>query len=64
MGLYIDTAIPFALGIGGLIYYSIKNSREIASGKRTETEGKSRLKKIWVLCGLIVLVGVLKLTEF
>jgi hypothetical protein len=63
-GHYIDTAIPFALGIIGLIYYSRRIAKDITSGKRTEAEEKSRLRKIRIVCCMIMLLGVLKLTEF
>jgi hypothetical protein len=64
IGRCIDTAIPFALGIIGLIYYPRRIAKQIESGKFSEAEGKSRLKKARIACYAIMLLGVLKLTEF
>jgi hypothetical protein len=64
IGQCIVTAIPFVLGVIGLLYYPRRIDKDIESGKRTETEGKQRLKRLKIACYLIMLLGVLKLTEF
>jgi hypothetical protein len=64
IGRCIDTAIPFVIGIIGLIYYPRRIAKEIQSGKRTEVEAKQRLKRLKIAFYLIMLLGVFKLTEF
>jgi hypothetical protein len=64
IGQCIDTAIPFALGIIGLLYYPRRIAKRIESGKLSEEDGKKRLKRTRIACCAIMLLGVLKLTEF
>src|SRR5580704_19259006 len=64
IGHCLDTAIPFAIGIVGLIYYQWRIAKDINTGKRTEAEGKSRLKKVRIFCCLILLFGIVKVSEF
>jgi hypothetical protein len=64
IGRCIDTAIPFALGIIGLLYYPRRIAKQIESGKLSEEDGKKRLKRARIACFAIMLLGVLKLTDF
>jgi hypothetical protein len=64
IGRCIDTAIPLALGIFGLIYYPIRTAKDIKSGKKSEAEAKLFLKKNRIFCCLIILLGLVQLSEF
>jgi hypothetical protein len=64
IGRCVDATIPLAIGIIGLIYYPRRTAKDIESGKRSEAEGKSRLKKLRIGCCLIILLGVVEVTDF
>lgn len=64
IGHCIDTAIPFAIGVIGLVYFPRRVRKDIESKKHSDEDGKKRLKKYKIFCYLILLLGFLKLTEF
>jgi hypothetical protein len=53
-----DAAIPLAIGIFGLIYYPWRIRREVASGKSTEEQGQTKLKKVKTLCYFAIIFGL------
>jgi hypothetical protein len=61
IGRCIDAAVPLVIGIIGLLYYPHRVAKNIESGKWSETEGKKKLKRVWIAYGLIALLGILQI---
>jgi hypothetical protein len=62
-GRCLDASIPLIISVAGLFYYPKQITKDIASGKLSETDGKRRLKIFEIAFYLIMLLGLLKLAE-
>jgi hypothetical protein len=64
IGHYLDTVLPFAIGMIGLLYYPRQIAKDIESGKRTQIGGEKMLKRLKWVWYLMFLFGLFKITEF
>jgi hypothetical protein len=61
VGRCLDNAIWLGIGIVGLLYYPSKIRRDIKASILTDAQGRSRLKKVRMVCYFAIVIGLLRI---